>query len=186
MISMCIFMILLIRRKLLNTRQNLTDLDIIGKNESSQIYKKMITILIVILLISLTISGDILSKGKFNNEYKNKPEVIISTVGSDDMSYTIKVVETNQDIGIIGLPWAVKDNEGNILNQTFGALEDIYGLMVGNVSFHDNDEDGSLSSNDTFTVSKTLSDGTEIPNGFKLCLIWTPTSEELCFADLKG
>lgn len=117
---------------------------------------------------------------------KDTPKGAIQSVGSDDQSYTVKVVEMNPPVGVTGVGWFLYNQAGTTVENNYGAVDEIYGLVEGNVTFHDNDRDGKVSPDDTFTVSKELADGTKIPDGFQLSLKFDPTGDVIATAVLKG
>ena len=150
-----------------------------------QPYRKLVSILFIIIFVALLIAGYFLCESYGNSHYRyDTPNGTIQTVGSGKNSYTVKVVEMNPTIYVSGIPWKLKDSNGNTVGQNFGTVDDIYGLITGNVTFHDNDRDGKISPEDTFTVVKELPDGTKIPKGYSLSLTYPPTHEELCTAIL--
>lgn len=117
---------------------------------------------------------------------KNAPRGAIQCVSAGGDTYTIKVVEMNPAVGVTGIDWYLYDNEGETVENNYGSVDEIYGLVEGNVTFHDNDRDGKVSPEDTFTVAKELPDGTPIPEGYKLSLKFGPTNDGIATAVLTG
>lgn len=117
---------------------------------------------------------------------KDTPKGAIQTVGSGQDSYTVKVVDMNPTVGVTGIDWFLYDQNGQTVGSTYGSVDEIYGLVDGNVTFHDNDRDGKVSPEDTFAVAKELPDGTKIPDGYSLTLKFNPTNDAIASAVLKG
>ena len=181
-ITVCISLIYILQKNNKKVKTSL-DLDLLKRDFTYQISRKFIVLLIIIIFTALIFSGHLLTKGRFDYSVHDKPKGSMYCVGSNVEVFTVKVIEMNPTFGVKGLPWVIKDSDNNIIEQNYGPLDDIYGLKEGNVTFHDNDRDGKISPEDTFSISKIFSDGTKIQKGYKLILMWD--NEVLCEAVLK-
>lgn len=155
-----------------------------GKEALSPIFAVVLMIAITIILAAILYVWT--GNSMCGNGGKDTPKGAISTIGSSENSYTVKVVDMNPEAGINEIMWYLYDQNGNIFKNIYGDIVEIYELVDGNVTYHDNDRDGNVSAEDTFSVTKKLSDGTKIPEGYSLTLKFVLTDDAICSAVLKG
>lgn len=140
----------------------------------------LVTFGLIIFVILCSIQNSI------NISSKDTLIVELEIMNSNEEEYNINITEINHRIGVIvyGIDWYISDNNGNIVNNNYGNIYEIYGLTKGNVTFHDNDRDGKVTLGDTFSVAKEFPDGTKIPEGYKLTL--KCGGKEICSAVLTN
>lgn len=154
----------------------------------------MVAVIAIVIIVLIAFMSDVFNDSEESGSDSDSdsdinletPKGAIACTGADAENYTVTVIEMNPPVEITNISWYLQDQNGKTVRNYYGGVEEIYGMVEGNITFYDNDRDEKVSPNDIFTVSKILPDGMEIPNGYQLLLRFEPTGDSIASAEMKG
>ena len=146
-------------------------------------------IIIPLILISLLIIFPCIlyfqNKG-FITGSVDTPKGEIQCIGTTSEFYVINVTKMNPTVGVTGVDWFLYNQENQTVVSNYGSVDEIYGLVEGNVTFQDKNRDGKVSPDDIFTILKELPNEKKILPNFHLALKFSPTNEIICSQDFNN